>query len=463
MNSDMCSHENSPVQDSLSRQIGPWSATIIVIASMVGTGIFTTSGLVMQELGSAPALLLCWVVGGLFALSGSLCYGELGAMYPAAGGEYVFLRESFGKCAAFLSGWVSLIVGFSAPIAAAAIAFAHYGLQAVPSGLSAHVAGFHISMPLVSISGYACCALALIAALAVVHSCSLRIGSRVQNTLTATAVIALVLFVIAGLCFGEGSVSSLSNMPRPMLLFSGEFAVAVVFVLFAYAGWNAAAYLGGEIVNPHINIPRALFAGTLTVTVLYAAVNIAYVYALSPEQMSGVIEVGACAVRELFGSGAERLFSLLVAVCLVSVASAMMIQGPRVYYAMARDGSFFAIFGRVSPRHRTPVLAVMLQGALAGVMTITAAFEDLLIYIGFTLSLFTMLSVAGLMVLRMRKPDVPRPYRTAGYPVTPLFFIGVSLWVVLFCLLKRPLAPFWGFVTIAAGSVFYMVKSRRLK
>ena len=257
----------------LRREIGLFPATILVIANMMGTGIFTTSGFIMTELGSPRVLLLCWLCGGLFALCGALCYGELGARFPKAGGEYVFLRESFGKPMGFLSGWISLIVGFSAPIAAASIAFAGYFFQAfsIPAGGGTVLS--LLGMPLITISSANILAIGVICLFTLVHYHSLRVGSRVQNLLTLFKVTLVVVFIIAGFFFGNGSFAPLQTT-KAFSLSAEKFAIALIFVSFAYSGWNAAAYLGSEIIDPQRNIPRALFIGTAVVTLLYLLLNL---------------------------------------------------------------------------------------------------------------------------------------------------------------------------------------------
>ncbi|MBW1792336.1 MAG: amino acid permease, partial [Deltaproteobacteria bacterium] len=253
----------------LKRGIGFFSATILVIANMIGTGIFTTSGFIIEELGNPQTMLLCWFVGGIFALCGALCYGELGAMFPHAGGEYVFLRESFGKCMGFLSGWISLIVGFSAPIAAASIAFATYSFRLFSLSPAPVMTFSILGVKIVSISPLCMVAISAIIIFSFIHYHSLRVGSRVQNVLTLFKLSIVLVFVVAGLLWGHGSTSHFSEALDLSSVFQDKFAISLIFVSFAYSGWNAAAYLGGEIKKPGKNIPLSLFAGTLTVMCLY--------------------------------------------------------------------------------------------------------------------------------------------------------------------------------------------------
>jgi APA family basic amino acid/polyamine antiporter len=451
----------------LKREIGLFSAIAIVVANMVGTGIFTTSGFILQEVGSPAALLLSWMTGGAFALCGALCYGELGARYPQAGGEYVYLREAFGKLVAFLSGWISLIVGFSAPIAAAAIAFATYLLKTVgAAGGPGHTVEL-FGAPVLTVSLPVTLAIAVVLSISALHGHSLRAGSRVQNLLTLFKIALVMGFVVAGLLSSQGASGHFSGSFSAGTLLDGKFAVALIFVSFAYSGWNAAAYLGGEIKRPSRNIPLAMLTGTLIVTALYLSLNLVFVYALPADEMKGVMEVAAAAGARLFGPGIGRWLNGAIALGLLSVLSAMILAGPRVYYAMSRDGIFFPLFGRVSNARHTPAHAIGLQAAIAIVMILSASYDRLLVYIGFTLSLFAMLTVIGLMRIRRITPCQAPVYRTWGYPLVPLAFILGNLWIIYFSIKSRPAPVVWGMATIAAGLVmyayFYRKRPRPLK
>jgi basic amino acid/polyamine antiporter, APA family len=448
--------KNSLNNNGLKREIGLFSATILVIANMVGTGIFTTSGFIMQELGDPNAMLLCWIVGGIFALSGALCYGELGAMFPRAGGEYVFLRESFGEGVAFLSGWISLIVGFSAPIAAAAIAFATYLFRLLPGAPHAGFALNLFGVDLFTFSPVTMTALSIIVIISLVHYHSLSLGTKVQNILTLFKVGFVLCFMAAGFIWGQGEGGRLLSAPAADGVFTGGFAVALIFVSFAYSGWNAAAYLGGEIKEPEKNIRIALFAGTFFVMCVYLALNILYLYALPYPRMTGILEVGAESATALFGIDIGRYFTGAIAIGLLSVLSAMIMTGPRVYYAMAKDGIFFELFGTVNRLHRTPAYSIFLQGGVAVLLLLSASFDKLLLYIGFTLSLCATLTVMGMMKLRFTKPDLPRAYRTFGYPLTPLLFIAGNLWIIYFSITSRPVTALYGFATIGFGFLVYL-------
>jgi len=445
----------------LKREIGFFTATILVIANMVGTGIFTTSGFVIKELGSPTAMLICWAAGGVFALCGALCYGELGSRYPQAGGEYVYLKETFGKWMGFLSGWISLVVGFSAPIAAAAIAFAIYSFQMLSITAEPPLVLPIMGIPVVSISSQSLVAISIVILFSVVHYHSLKVGSRVQNLLTVFKVALVVAFISAGFLSENGTPANFWITSKPAAGFAEKFAVSLIFISFAYAGWNASAYIGGEIKIPGRNIPLSLLVGTVFVTGLYLLLNVVYIYALTPVQMSGAVDVGARTAVSLFGEKISKLVSGAIALGLLSVLSAMIMTGPRVYYAMSKDRVFFELFAKVSKARHTPAHSIFLHAGIAIVLVITASYEKLLIYIGFTLSLFAMLTVVGLVRLRLKKGANPSGYRTFGYPITPLIFIIGNLWIIWFSVKSRPIPALCGIATIGMGLCAYLYFKKR--
>lgn len=444
----------------LKREIGLFSATILVIANMIGTGIFTTTGFIMAELNHPGALLACWLFGGIFALCGALCYGELGAKFPKAGGEYVFLRESFGKPMGFLSGWISLIVGFSAPIAAASLAFSQYVFHALAINANPKLVVSFFGVPAITFNLMNLAAVVVVIGFSIVHYHSLLTGSRVQNGLTIFKTALIVCFIVFGFTFGTGSVANFAAPPSSGGFKMEQFAVSLIFISFAYSGWNASAYLGGEIKHPQKNIPLSLFFGTLVVVVLYMLLNLLYIYSMPVGEMNNVLDIGAKSAAALFGGHISRYFSGAVGVGILSVLSAMIMTGPRVYYAMAKDGIFFSPFGRVNSRRHTPASSIFLQAAIAIVLIVTSSFNALLIYIGFTLSIFAMMTVAGMMRLRKKQPEAESPYRTFGYPLTPLLFIVGNLWIVLFSIKSRPVSSLFGLATIGAGLLVYCYFSR---
>lgn len=437
--------------------LGYFSATSIVIANIIGAGIFTTSGLLMEDLGSPWLMLSLWLVGGIIALCGAVSYGELGAAMPHSGGEYYFLSRIFHPVLGFMSGWVSMIVGFSAPIAASALGFGEYILRAFP----------HFANSVMGDSSEAAtifpktAGLIVIAIFSAVHLKGIRLGSMVQNILTVLKVLIIAAVITAGLLSGNGSLSNL-NMGEsiaPGLSGPGTIGLALMWILFAFSGWNASSYIGCEIRKPERNLPASLITGTIIVTILYLLINLVYVRALGPEGMKGVISVGGLAMGALFGRSSEMLFSLIISFALLSSLSAFIIIGPRVYYAMARDGLFFRAFARVSPQKNVPSNSIILQGILASVFILTGSFEQILTYMGFSLGIFPVIAVAGLIKLRMSGMV---PVRLPGYPVAQIVFILASSAILVLAFIERPAESSVAFATMLAGiPVYFLFRNRK--
>ncbi|MEM9490687.1 MAG: amino acid permease, partial [Myxococcota bacterium] len=424
------------MSDSNQRRLGLTPATAIVVANMIGTGVFVSAGYMVHAL-DASTSLIAWLIGGVLALCGAAVYAELGAMMPRVGGEYVYLREGLHPGAGFLSGWVSLIAGFSAPIGVAALAFGRYTNAVIPE-LPTKVA-----------------AIGVIAAVTLLHMAHVTLGSSVQTVFTILKVALIAVFIGAGLTIGDGSWANLDTAidGSTSSLLSGAFAVQLFWVAFAYSGWNAAAYLAGEMKEPARDLPRALFIGTAVVTVLYLLLNLVFLYAAPATQLSAIIndrEVGTSAAIALFGEQAGAWLSTMIAVALISTISAMVMAGPRVYAAMAEDGLFLRFLAR---RHAkgAPVYSVLLQGVLAAIMALIVDLDQLVRYIGFTLSIFAALTVVAAFVLRIRRPDAVRPYRAFGWPVTPLIFVALSLWQVVQGIRLHPQECLqWGGLTLVS-------------
>jgi APA family basic amino acid/polyamine antiporter len=428
----------------LARKLGPVTATMLVVASMVGTGVFTTTGFLVGDIGSNPAVLSCWLLGGVLALAGALTYGELASALPDNGGEYLLLSRIYHRSLGFVAGWISLIVGFSAPIAAAALAFSRY-LAAVVPGL-----------PELPVS------IALIALLSAVHCLRLELGSGFQNAFTIGKTALIMAFIVGGLWLGSPA-RCLEPGPVPMgeALFSSGFAVGLIFISFSYQGWNAALYIAGELKNPGRWLPLSLVLGTLLVAGLYLGLNAVFLAAVPASELAGQLEVGHIAAVALFGEGAARLLSTIIAVGLVSTVGAYIMTGPRVYEAMGQHvpGLRF-VTGRAEGGG--PVRSILLQGAVAAIMVATASFDTLLTYTGFTLSGVAGLTVAGVIVLRYREPDLPRPYRTWGYPFTPILFILLMLWMMGHAVVQRPMVALAGAVTVGIGFALWWVFDGRV-
>ena len=433
----------------LARRLGVFPATNIVVANMIGAGIFTTSGLLLDQLGDARLLLALWLAGGVLALLGALCYGELGAALPRAGGEYAYLAELFHPLLGFLTGWVSFFVGFSAPLAASALGVSVYLGRAWPQ-LLAHGDPALLTKAI---------AVVVIGALAAVHLRGVEFGARVQNILTVGKIALIAALIAAGFALGRGSLGHLGAAAAPAG-FAGWRAVglSLMWIMFAYSGWNAAAYVGSEIREPARSLPRSLLVGTGIVTLLYLGLNLLYVYALPPAEMRSVIAVGGAAASRLFGGVAETVVSALIAFALVSSVSALILLGPRVYYAMARDGYLWRAVARVDPRTRAPSTAIAVQCLIAAVMVLTGTFEQILTYMGFCLGIFPIVAVAG--VVKLRRAGA-LPFRMPAYPLPPLVYAAVSLAMLVLAYVERPVESSIAVATVLAGIPFYVVVARR--
>jgi len=424
------------------RRLSGRTATFLVVASMVGTGVFTTSGLLLDDLRSAPAVLLAWGLGGVLAMTGALSYAELVTALPKNGGEYALLSEIYHPAVGFAAGVVSFVVGFSAPIAASAIAFGSY-LHALVPAVPALPA-----------------ALALVALASAAHAFRVGAGSLVQDALTAFKILLVVGFVALA---GAGiDPARLAAGERPLLeaTLSPAFAVALIYVTFSYSGWNAAAYVAGELEDPHRALPLALIAGTALVTLLYLAVNVVFLGAAPAGSLRGVVEVGHVAAVSLLGPSAGAAMSAIIAFGLLATVGALIMTGTRVLEAMGRDHGTLALLARRATGGG-PTASVLLQGAAAAVMVLTASFEALLGYIGFTLSLFAALTVLGVFVLRWRRPGLHRPHRAWGYPVTPLVFVLLMLWMIVWSVAAQPLVTLAGAATILVAVALWALLRQR--
>jgi APA family basic amino acid/polyamine antiporter len=422
------------------RRLTLLTGTMLVVASMIGTGVFTTTGFLIRDLSSTGAVLTAWIAGGLQALLGALCYAELGAALPRNGGEYQLLGRIYHPALGFVAGVTSLVVGFAAPIAACAIAFGQYAGRALPG-----------APPLPS-------ALVLLVALAGLHAARIELGSRWQDGLTIAKLVLIAGFCAAGFAaMGEAPAedpqATVAAVTRP------AFAVGLVFVSFAYSGWNAAAYIAGELVDPARNLPRALFAGTALVALLYTALNVVFLSAAPAAELSGVVEVGHVAAVSLFGETAGRALSMLIALGLISTTGALIMTGARVAEEMGRDEPRLAFLG-----HRReglgPARAVWLLTLVAAAMALTATFDALLSYVGVTLSLGTALTALGVLVLRRREPHLPRPYRCLGYPLTPLIFAASCAWIVAALVASQPVVGAAGAATVGGSFVIWALTRR---
>lgn len=417
-------------------------ATALVVASMVGTGVFTTTGLLMSSVRSPLVVLGVWAAAGALALFGAVVYGELGAMMPRVGGEYVYLTRAFHPAVGFLSGWLALFVGFAAPTAAAALAFGRY-LQALVPAIPVKAA-----------------AVALVALMTALHARNVRGGGAAQTLMTGMVVLTIVVFVVAAVGSGNTDWARLTvTAETAPPLTGGALAVSLVYVAYSYLGWNAAVYVAGEIRDPQRTLPRALIGGTALVTALYVVLNAVYLAAAPAAALAGKVEVMHVAAAALFGPRGAAIASFLVVVALAGSVSALTMTGPRVVQAMSEDGVFFRALARKGA-HGAPTAAVLLQGLLAIVGVVTATFEPLLIYAGFTLTLSAAVTVAGAFVLRRREPDAPRPYRAMAWPWSGVAYLALAGYMTVFAIAERPVESLAGLATLIAGGVAWALWRR---
>ena len=425
------------------------AAVSLVISNMIGVGILTTSGFMARDLPNVRWILIAWVIGGGLAMCGAVSYAELGAAYPKAGGEYVYLRRAFGPRVGFLSGWVSIFVGFAGPVAATAIGFTEY-LSVFFPALASDPATSWFLVP------GKWFAIGVIWLVSLIHASGVETSGRVQTGITVLKVGGLVILIAAGFAVGKGSFASFDSPPVvPTLGTMSAFAVAMIFVMFSYSGWNASTYVAGEIENPGRNIPLSILIGTAVVTVLYVALNGLYFFAVPPEEAAGVIRIGEVAADGLFGAVTARWLTLFFALSILACLSAMVVTGPRVCFAMSEDGCFFRTFAAIHPSWGTPARATFFQAGVATVYILTGTFDQIVTYCGFILFIFSALAVVALLRLRRIDPARPRPYRAWGYPVVPVVFALFCVWVVAFTLFERPVESVLGLLSLVLGLVFY--------
>lgn len=422
---------------------GPYAATSVVVANMIGTGVFTSLGFQLLDIRSTFPLLLLWVVGGAAAFCGALSYAELGAAIPRSGGEYTFLSRVYHPAVGFVSGCVSATVGFSAPTALAAITFGSYLASVFPS-LSPSWTGA-----------------GLVVAMAAVHVTDHRNSGLFQSGFTTVKVGLILAFCLAAATMVEQPqpVSLVPAAGDGRLVFGGAFAVSLIYVSYAYTGWNAATYLTGELENPRRTIPRVLGVGTLLVTVLYVALNWSFLRAAPMDEMAGRIEIGYVAATHMFGPAGAAIMAVTLALLLVSTVSAMVIAGPRVLQVIGEDYPLFRRLGR-RKANGIPAVAILAQTGLTLVFALTASFEAVLVFTGFILGLNSFLTVAGLFVLRIREPRLERPYRAWGYPVTPLLYLALTGWTLVFIARDRPVEALVAAGCIAGGLALYRLARR---
>ena len=424
------------------------TVTAVVIANMIGTGVFTSLGFQLLDIQSGFAILLLWALGGLIAVCGSMTYAELGSALPRSGGEYNFLTEIYHPSAGFISGWISATIGFSAPTALAAITFSTYLMTIFPEINNDWLRKI-----------IAC---SLIVILAFIHSSNRKSSGGLQMIFTVMKVGVIILFCFGAILFAKNiqPVSFSPNSNDISTIFSGSFAVSLIYVSYAYTGWNAATYLSSEIERPQKYLPLILISGTTTVTVLYILLNFVFLSVAPIEDMQGKIEIGFIAAQSAFGGSVANFTGLVLSLLLISTVSAMTIAGPRVLQVIGEDFKVLNILSR-KRKDGIPSTAIYIQSLIAIIFIMSSSFESILVFAGFTLALNSFVTVIAVFVLRSKQPNLPRPYKTFGYPFTPLIYLALTGWTLYFVIINRPIEVLFSLGIILSGLIFYYISNRK--
>jgi APA family basic amino acid/polyamine antiporter len=428
------------------KKIGLVTTSAFVIANMIGVGVFTSLGFQLNDISNVLAILALWLIGGILALCGALVYSELGAAMPRSGGEYHYLSKIYHPWIGFLSGIVSITVGFAAPVAAIAMALGGYVNRSIFPIMSPEV----ISIVTVLIITW-------------IHSYDIGVGGNFQKIFTGFKILLIIVFILCGILITKNyesiiqdSVISFSLTDFLKNILRPEFAVALVWVTYSYSGWNASAYIASEIKQPQKTIPKSLLYSTLIVTALYFFLNFTFLLTTPVNEMIGIKEIGYVSGVKIFGSFGGSIMALLISILLISTISSMIFVGPRVSQVMGEDIRLLKVLAHKSKKG-IPLNAIILQTSISILLIITATFDFVVVYIGFTLNLFTFLAVLGVFIHRYKFPNIERPYKTWGYPVIPIIFLAITLWILVFTFYKQPAESILGFVTVILGSVFYWI------
>jgi len=418
----------------------PRTATAIIIANMIGTGVFTSLGFQLLGIESSFVILMLWVVGGITALCGALTYAELGASLPRSGGEYNFLSHIYHPIAGFTSGWISSTIGFSAPTALAAITFGKYLASVFP------------------VLSDQWLAIGILLLMTIVHATNRNNSGAIQQIFTLLKVALIIVFCIVGISFVAEPIplKIVPSVPDIELIFSGVFATSLIYVNYAYNGWNAATYISSELENPQKSLPKILITGTAIVTLCYVALNYTFLYTAPIDALKGNVEIGVISAQYIFGSTGALIMGTVMSLLLVSTVSAMTIAGPRVLQVIGEDFSIFKLLAKTN-KDGIPARAIWFQTSLALIFILTSSFESILIFSGFALAINNFFAVAGIFVLRWRQPDLERPYKTWLYPFPPLIYLSITIWTLGYLLINRSTEALASLAIIAFGVLFYFL------
>jgi len=424
------------------KSIGFYTATSIVIANMVGTGVFTSLGYQVLDIKNGSSILLLWIIGGVVSLLGAFCYAEIGTTFPKSGGEYNYLSKMYHPAVGFMSGFVSSTVAFAAPVAAAALALGTYfhNVFDVDPKITASI---------------------VVVLLSFLHAYTLNWGSKIQTIFTGIKVLLIVTFIVCGLFAGHtGDVSFNMNSNTLGDVTTAAFAIALFFVSYSYSGWNASSYIAGEIENPKKNLPKSLLYGTVIVTILYVLLNYVFLYSAPIAELAGKGDVGFVSANFIFGVTGGKIISIVISILLVSSVSSMVMAGPRVSQAMGTDMKSLSFLSKTTKNH-TPLNATFFQCIISLFFIFTATFSQVITYIGFTLMLFTFLTVFGLFIIRIKKMNTVDSFRTPLYPITPILFLIFNSWLLYFGFTQKPVESLVGVGTVLLGLVVYFIGRKK--
>ena len=435
---------NEPDLKSAAQKIGWFTASCVLVSNIIGGGIFTTTGFMARDLGDPMLILLLWFVGALFALGGAMIYGELGATLPHAGGDYVYLREAYGPLVAFLSGWTSFTIGFGAAVAASAISFSSYALRVVPLEDERGWLAKGLSLSLLWVA-------------TLMHCRGVGTGGRVQLLLTTTKVVAIGGLILGGLWAVAGYGDALFARPTVQQPTLGASAIALVIVTYCYLGWNVAGYIAGDIVDPQRTLPKIMIWGTAFVAVIYLLLNVVYLSALSITELARepIVPVAEKTAAALWGPQSGRLVAAILCLSIAGAVSAMTWAGPRVYWAMARDGMISPWLARLHPRTAVPARAIVFQSLWASLLILSGTFEQLLVYSGLVLSLFMALTLSTIFRLRRTSIADTYQYRVPLYPLLPATLVIGAFALVIYSLIQQPAESLYGAATVLSGIPLY--------
>jgi basic amino acid/polyamine antiporter, APA family len=457
------SSQPTPVQPTLVRGLSLLDSVLLLVSGIIGSSIFLTAKDIAGPLPQPMLFLLVWVIGGVVSLFGCVAFAELGSMFPESGGQYVYLREAYGDLVAFLYGWMLFAVANGGTIAALSVASAAYTGQVFPMVSQEHVV---LAFAGVTITRAHLFALLLIAIVTYVNVVGLRWGALLQNVSTWTKFAAMGAFVVLGFAIGKGDWShfrahgvGLTMGVHPTQLISA-LGVALIAVFWAYDGWVYITWVAGEVKEPRRNVPLAMVLGVLVVGAIYMAMNLTYLYALPLPEIARHETIAHAAAAALFSPHAAVWLSLMIAVSCFSAAATCTLSGARVYLAMAQDGVFFKRMAVIHPKWRTPAFSLIGQGIWAGLLTLSGRYDQLYTYVIYGMVLSYTLTVIGLFILRWKHPDIPRPYRCAGYPWLPAIYVLVGSAWTRNTIWTRPTQAFWGTAIVLIGVPGYLYWKR---